>query len=109
MIELREYVDPAGRSLFARWFDRPDHLTALRIRTVLARLENGNLASLKGVGGGVLEARLDFGPGYRLYLGRDGEALIILLCGGTKARQQRDIETARSYWLDYRQRKRTEG
>jgi putative addiction module killer protein len=52
------------------------------------------------------DRRLDFGPGYRLYFGRDGETLIILLAGGTKNRQQRDIETARRYWEDYKRRKR---
>jgi putative addiction module killer protein len=61
---------------------------------------------VKGVGSGVLERRLDFGPGYRLYFGRDGEALIILLAGDTKRHQQRDIETAHRYWADYKRRKR---
>ena len=59
-----------------------------------------------GVGGGVFERRLDFGPGYRLYFGRDGETLIILLGGGSKARQQRDIAPAQAYWVDYKIRKR---
>ncbi len=61
---------------------------------------------MKSVGGGVLERRLDFGPGYRLYFGRDGEALIILLIGGSKVRQQRDIAIAHAYWQDYKRRKR---
>ena len=61
---------------------------------------------MKGVGGGVLERRLDFGPGYRVYFGRDGEMLIILLAGGTKNRQQRDIEMARANWDDYKRRRR---
>lgn len=58
------------------------------------------------VGGGVLEIRIDFGPGYRVYFGRDGDALVILLRGGTKKRQQRDIEAAHAYWQDYKERKR---
>ena len=61
----------------------------------------------KGVGEGVLEYRIDFGPGYRVYLGRDGDALVILLTGGTKKRQQRDIDTAHAYWHDYKQSRRT--
>jgi putative addiction module killer protein len=72
----------------------------------LVQLSLGNMSEVKSVGGGVLERRLDFGPGYRLYFGRDGEALIILLVGGTKSRQQRDIVTAQAFWEDYKRRKR---
>jgi putative addiction module killer protein len=60
---------------------------------------------VKGVGGGVLEHRLDFGPGYRIYLGCDGSVLVILLGGGTKKRQQQDIERAKARWSDYKRRK----
>ena len=70
------------------------------------QLSLGNMSDVKSVGSGVLERRLDFGPGYRLYFGRDGETLIILPAGGTKNRQQRDIETAHRYWEDYKRRKR---
>jgi putative addiction module killer protein len=70
------------------------------------RLRDGNLSNVKGVGGGVLEYRIDFGPGYRIYLGRDGEAIIILLGGGTKQRQQRDIAAAQERWIDYKRRKK---
>ena len=66
----------------------------------------GNLSNAKSVGAGVLEFRIDFGPGYRVYFGRDGETLVILLTGGTKKRQQRDILAARAFWLDYKQTKR---
>jgi putative addiction module killer protein len=62
---------------------------------------------VKGVGGGVLEHRLDFGPGYRIHLGRDGAVLVILLGGGTKKRHQQDIERARARWSDYKRRKRS--
>ena len=75
----------------------------------LYRMEMGNLANAKGVGGGVLEYRIDFGPGYRIYFGRDGDASIILLGGGTKVRQQRDIEAAVALWREYRRSKRQEG
>jgi putative addiction module killer protein len=70
-------------------------------------MEQGNLSNVKSVGEGVLEYRIDFGPGYRVYFGRDGETLVILLTGGTKKRQQRDIEMAIAYWQDYKRRKRT--
>ena len=108
MIEIREYVDDRGRSPFGRWFDGLDAGAAARVRTVLARMEAGNLSNLRGVGGGVLERRIDVGPGYRVYFGRDGDALIVLLGGGTKARQQRDIEDARALWEEYRRRKQQE-
>ena len=72
----------------------------------IARLEQGNLSNVKGVGEGVLEYRIHFGPGYRVYFGRDGETLVILLTGGTKKRQQRDIEAAIEMWTDYKQRRR---
>jgi putative addiction module killer protein len=60
------------------------------------------------VGGGIAELRLDFGPGYRIYYGRDGETLVVLLGGGTKRRQQEDIKTAQALWLEYKKRKREE-
>jgi len=71
MIEISEYVDDRGRSAFGRWFDGLDARAAARVRTVLARMEAGNLSNLRGVGGGVLERRIDVGPGYRVYFGRD--------------------------------------
>ena len=69
-------------------------------------MEAGNLSNVRGVGSGVLERRIDVGPGYRVYFGRAGDTLIVLLGGGTKARQQRDIEDARQLWLEYKRRKR---
>lgn len=72
----------------------------------LAWLEGGNLSNTKTVGSGVLEYRIDYGPGYRVYFGRDGETLAILLAGGAKQRQQRDIADAQARWLGYKRRKR---
>ena len=70
-------------------------------------MEQGNLSNAKPVGEGVLEYRIDFGPGYRVYFGRDGETLVILLTDGSKKRQQRDIEAAGACWQDYKRRKRS--
>lgn len=95
-----------GTSPFADWFIGLDSTAAAKVTIALARIEQGNLSSAKGVGKGVLECRLDFGPGYRVYFGRDGEVLVIVLAGGTKKRQQRDIEIAQGRWADYKQRKR---
>ena len=108
MLDIREYVDARGRSPFAHWFDRLDVHAAAKVATALARMEQGNLSNAKSVGTGVFEYRIDFGPGYRIYFGRDGEALIVLLGGGTKVRQQRDIEAAGGLWREYRRRKRHE-
>ena len=72
-------------------------------------MEAGNLSNVRGVGRGVLERRINVGPGYRVYFGRDGNTLIVLLGGGTKARQQTDIERARDLWQEYRRRNQQEG
>ena len=108
MIEIREYIDTEGRSPYARWFNRLNAPAAARVATALVRMEQGNLSSVKGVGSGVFESRIDFGPGYRVYFGKDGNALIILLGGGTKKRQQQDIDTAKDLWRDYKRRKQRE-
>lgn len=101
-------MDDRGRSPFGRWFNGLDARAAARVRTSLARMEAGNLSNVRGVGRGVLERRINVGPGYRVYFGRDGDTLIVLLGGGTKARQQRDIERARELWQEYRRRKQQE-
>ncbi len=95
MIEIREYIATQGRSPYARWFDGLNARAAAKVATALVRIEQGNLSGAKGVGAGVSEYRIDFGPGYRVYFGKDGNTLIILLGGGTKKRQKKDIEAAR--------------
>ena len=105
-MRVREYLDSAGRSPFRRWFDGLDAQAAAKIAIALTRLGQGNLSNVKGIGGGVLEYRIDSGPGYRIYLGRDGDAIVILLGGGTKQRQQMDIAAAQARWLDYKRRKK---
>ena len=104
MIEVREYIDTEGRSPYARWFNRLNIQAAAKVATALVRMAHGNLSNTKGVGGGVFECRINFGPGYRIYFGKDGETLIILLGGGTKSRQQNDIEAAQDLWREYRRR-----
>ena len=107
MLDVRECLAEDGTSPFADWFTGLDAIAAAKITVVLARIGQGNLSNVKGVGEGVLEYRLDFGPGYRVYFGRDGDVLVILLAGGTKKRQQRDIEAAQSRWAAYKRRKRS--
>ena len=106
VIEIRQYVDRLGRNPFERWFEKLDDTTQARIAIALDRLERCNVSSVKSEGAGVQELRLDFGPGYRIYFGRDGERLVILLGGGTKRRQQADIATAKALWQEYKERKR---
>ena len=105
MVEIREYVDSRGRSPFGRWFNGLDAVAGARVRTALARMEAGNMSNVRGVGGGVLEYRIHAGPGYRIYFGRDGSVLVILLGGGTKARQQKDINRSHGLWREYNHRK----
>src|SRR5580693_6357990 len=104
-ITLREYLDKAGRSPFGRWFEDLDATAAAKVTTAFARIEQGNFSNVKGVGAGVFEYRIDFGPGYRVYFGKDGERLVIVLGGGTKKRQQHDIDAALAHWQDYKRRK----
>ena len=106
MLEVRYYVAASGKSPFAEWFAELDTLASAKIVRALARIEQGNLSNVKSVGEGVLEYRIDFGHGYRIYFGRDGETIVVLLTGGTKKRQQRDIHSAHAYWQDYKRGKR---
>lgn len=106
MVEVQQYLDPSGRSPFAEWFDGLNAQAAAKVATAVARIGLGNLSNVKSVGAGVYEYKLDFGPGYRIYFGKDGETLVILLGGGTKKRQNRDIENAIARWQDYKRRKR---
>jgi putative addiction module killer protein len=105
MIDVREYNDREGRSPYAAWFDRLNAQAAAKVATALTRLAGGNFSNVKGVDSGVFECRIDFGPGYRVYFGKDGERLVILLGGGTKKRQQHDINVALANWQDYKRRK----
>lgn len=105
MIELRYYLGSGGESPFETWFSALDAPAAAKVSVALARVEQANLSNVKPVGEGVLEYRIDWGPGYRVYFGRDGDELVILLTGGTKKRQQRDIETAKVLWADYKRRR----
>ena len=105
MIDLREYLDTKGRSPYAAWFDSLNAEAAANVARAVTRISLGNFSNVEGVGSGVFEYKLDFGPGYRVYFGKDGETLVILLGGGTKKHQRRDISTALANWQDYKRRK----
>jgi putative addiction module killer protein len=105
MIDVREYNDREGRSPYAAWFNRLNAQAAAKVTIALTRLAQGNFSNVKGVGSGVFECRIQFGPGCRVYFGKDGDRLVILLGGGTKKRQHRDISDALANWQDYKRRK----
>ncbi len=102
MIEIKEYVSSAGENPFRRWFAELDPQAAAIITIAIGRLGEGNTSNVKSIGSGVAELKIDRGPGYRVYFGWDGKLLVILLGGGTKRRQQIDIETALQRWGDYK-------
>lgn len=106
VVEVSEYLDASGRSPYAKWFDALPAQAAAKVATALYRLKEGNFSNVKGVGGGVFERRIDFGPGYRMYFGKEGDTIVILLGGSSKQRQQEAIAAAQLRWADYRRRKR---
>ncbi|MFC1665679.1 type II toxin-antitoxin system RelE/ParE family toxin [Pseudomonadota bacterium] len=107
-MEVREYLDEKGHSSYAKWFNRLNVTAAVKVAAAIYRMELGNFSNVKGVGAGVHEYRINFGPGYRIYFGKDGNLLVILLAGGTKKRQAADIAAAKEHWQSYKRRKRQE-
>lgn len=99
-----EYVR-GGSSPFAKWFSALDAQAAAKAAVALYRLEQGNVSSVKSVGKGVSEYKIDFGPGYRIYFGQEGDELVILLGGGAKKTQNKDIRFAHMLWAEYKQSK----
>ena len=108
MIEVREFLDTIGRSPYAAWVDSLNAAAAAKVTTAVTRISLGNFSNVEGVGSGVFEYKLDFGPGYRIYFGRDGERIVVLVGGGTKKRQNKDIQAAQACWADYKRRKKQE-
>ena len=102
---VEEYIREDGSCPFRGWFDDLDVQAAAKVATAIVRMELGNLSNVKWIGGGLGEYRIDWGPGYRLYLMQDGDELIILFAGGTKRRQQADIKGARLLQSEYKARK----
>jgi len=108
VLDVREYLAADGSSPYGKWFNSLNAQAAAKVAIAVTRIEQGNLSKAKGVGAGLHEYSIDFGPGYRIYFGRDGDALVILLGGGTKKRQQEDIRRAQALWIDYKRRKKKE-
>lgn len=106
MVQIREYLDRDGRSPFGEWRGKLNPEARRKVTTALYRVGLGNFSNVRGVAAGAYECRIDFGPGYRVYFGKDGEQIVILLGGGTKQRQQNDISLTLDRWEDYKRRKK---
>ena len=107
MTQIRIYQTKDKESPFENWLDNLNDINAkARILQRIDRIALGNFGDCEPVGDGVHEVRIDYGPGYRIYFGNDGKMLVILLCGGTKRNQEKDIRKAKEYWQDYKARKK---
>jgi len=106
-IRIEEYLREDGSSPYRRWFDGLDPQSAAKVATAMLRLEMGNTSSIKWFAG-MGECVIDWGPGYRIYLAKDGDALIVLFGGGTKRSQQRDINQAKALLAEYKARKKAQ-
>ncbi len=104
-LRVQEYVREGGSIPYKAWFDRLDPHAAAKIATAVARLSLGNISNVKWFSG-LGELKVDWGPGYRVYLAKDGGTLVLLFCGGTKKRQQADIATAMALHAEYKARKK---
>lgn len=100
-LNIREYLDDSGQSPFRRWLSTLETATRARVQARVLRFEEGNLGDHKQLAAGVWEARLTFGPGYRIYFGKDGPTIVLLLLGGDKGTQTKDIKAAKHFWTKY--------
>lgn len=102
LIEIRRYVTATGKDVFQDWLNiLHDAATRAKIELRIMRLERGLFGDCKANRAGVFELKIDLGPGYRIYFAKDGDQIVLLLCGGAKSTQQKDIENAIKYWKDY--------
>jgi putative addiction module killer protein len=105
--ELEIYQDANGKEPFTEWLESlKDRKTRTRIQTRLDRIEVGNFGDYRSVGDGVFELRFHFGSGYRIYFGEVNNIILLLLCGGDKSSQTRDIRDAKAYWQEYKESQR---
>lgn len=101
-IKIESYITKEGVEPFAKWFNTLNAIAAAKVTTALYRMELGNFSNVKSLGEGIHEYKIDFGPGYRIYFGQDGEELVILVGGGSKKQQDKDIHKAKLYWKEYK-------
>lgn len=105
MIRIVEYITDAGKNHFGEWLTKIPASHALRVTEVLYRMEHGNFGDHKSVGDGVMERRIFGKPALRIYYGMDGKDLVILLAGGGKHMQSKDIQKAKTLWNAYKEQK----
>jgi putative addiction module killer protein len=107
MYELQHYLTAKGEDPYSAWLMAlNDRHARARVAVRIGRMTSGNFGDVKPVGEGVWEARIDWGPGYRVYYAQAGKRLILLLCGGDKRKQQADIEASQQFWADWQSRRR---
>ena len=105
-MDVREYLTADGKNPYREWLDTLDVTPRARVQARVLRFSTGNLGDHKSVGGGVWEARVMFGPGYRIYFAKDGAQLVLLLLGGDKSTQSADVARAQEFWKAYQEGKR---
>jgi len=104
-MEIRVYTTHDGKTPFIDWLQKlRDQRARDRIHNQVDRLRLDNAGNYRSLGNGICELRIHYGPGYRIYYGKTGKHIVLLLCGGNKASQQQDIKRAKQYWHDYRRR-----
>lgn len=101
--DIEVYTDTKGKSPFEEWLLGLDTSVQLRVTARIDRIRDGNFGDSKALQDGISELRLHFGAGYRVYYGKVGKRVVLLLCGGDKGSQQRDIKMALKYWKDYQE------
>jgi len=103
--QVEIYLDQDGKAPFSIWVNELSDLKGrAKVRERIARLRLGNMGDCEPVGDGVSELRIHFGPGYRVYFGQDGKKIVVLLLAGAKKTQKKDINTAKVFWKDYKER-----
>ena len=100
LIDIQLYSLPSGKEPFTDWEERLSRDVQSIMQTRLARIRGGNFGDSKSIGQGIYELRIQYGPGYRIYYGKRGKTVVILLCGGDKSSQKKDIKKALAYWED---------
>jgi putative addiction module killer protein len=99
---IKKYITEDGRCPFDKWLAAlKDKRTQAVVMNRLLRIEQGNFGLCRSLGGSLQEMKIDFGAGLRVYFAEDGDTIVVLLCGGDKSTQSKDIERAREYWIDY--------
>ena len=107
MFQIDHYITASGVDVFEGWIDSlRDQRAVAKVLTRINRLALGNFGDYRALDGGVFELRIDWGPGYRVYAARVGKVVVLLLCGGDKKSQPKDIEDAKAYLQDYKKRRK---